>query len=215
MSLQYKIVPVTPLQQNCSILWCDETMEAAVVDPGGDVGRIQAALAGTGARLTKILLTHGHLDHVGGTQELARLAAVPVIGPQALDAFWLDAVPEQCRMFGFAPLVAFHPDQWLEEGQSVNVGREVLEVYHTPGHTPGHVVFYSRSAQLALVGDVLFAGSIGRSDFPQGNHQELIDSIRTKLWPLGREVRFIPGHGPMSTFGDERDTNPFVADFAA
>jgi len=216
MALQYQIIPVTPLQQNCSLLWCDETMEAAVVDPGGNVPAIRAALSASGARLTKILLTHGHLDHVGGTRELADAeGAVPVVGPQPADAFWLDALPEQSRMFGFPETAAFRPDQWLEEGNTVQVGRQVLEVLHTPGHTPGHVIFFSRDSKTAWVGDVLFAGSVGRSDFPQGNHQDLLDSIRTKLWPLGNDVNFVPGHGPMSTFGDERASNPFVADFTA
>ncbi|MBS1208264.1 MAG: beta-lactamase domain protein [Proteobacteria bacterium] len=215
MALQYKIIPVTPFQQNCSLLWCDETLEAAVVDPGGDVARIQALIATTGVKLSKILLTHGHLDHVGGSAELAQAAGVPIIGPQHEDAFWIEGLAEQCRMFGFPQVAGFEPDQWLEEGDSVSLGKEHLDVLHTPGHTPGHIVFFSRSAQLAIVGDVLFAGSVGRTDFPRGNHQQLLDSIRLKLWPLGREVRFIPGHGPMSSFGEERDNNPFVADFAA
>jgi glyoxylase-like metal-dependent hydrolase (beta-lactamase superfamily II) len=211
MALHYKIIPVTPFQQNCSLIWCTETREAAVVDPGGDVDRIQAAIAAEGVILTKILLTHGHLDHVGGSAELAKTAGVPIIGPQREDAFWIDALGEQCRMFGFPQVPLFQPGQWLEEGDTVSVGKAVLEVIHTPGHTPGHIVFYCRSAQLALVGDVLFAGSIGRTDFPRGSHRQLLDSIYLKLWPLGREVEFIPGHGPMSTFGEEQDSNPFVA----
>lgn len=214
MALQYTIIPVTHLQQNCSLVWCDRTMQAAVVDPGGDVSRIQETVAASGLVLTKILLTHGHVDHVGGTMELANAAGVPVLGPHPADAFWLDLLPEQCRMFGFAQVEAFHPNEWLEEGQTVTVGEEVFEVLHTPGHTPGHIVFFCRSAQLALVGDVLFAGSVGRTDFPQGSTRDLLDSIRQKLWPLGREVQFVPGHGPMSTFGEERDSNPYVGDHA-
>lgn len=214
MALQFNIIPVTPFQQNCSLLWCDQTREAAVVDPGGDVERIQEKITELGLTLTRILLTHGHLDHVGGTAELAQAAAVPVIGPQREDAFWIDALSEQCRMFGFPQVPNFQPDQWLEEGDSVHVGAEELEVLHTPGHTPGHIVFISRSAQLAVVGDVLFAGSIGRTDFPRGNHQQLLDSIQLKLWPLGGAMRFIPGHGPMSTFAEEQHSNPYVGDAA-
>ncbi|MDO6386221.1 MULTISPECIES: MBL fold metallo-hydrolase [unclassified Uliginosibacterium] len=212
MSLQYQIISVTPFQQNCSLIWCDQSMEAAVVDPGGDVARIEAAVARAGVKLTKILLTHGHLDHVGGSAELAARLALPIEGPQREDAFWIENLAEQCRMFGFPLVAGFTPTRWLEEGDRISLGQEVLEVIHTPGHTPGHVVLYSRSAQLALVGDVLFAGSIGRTDFPRGDHQALLESIRLKLWPLGDDTRFIPGHGPMSSFGEERQSNPFVAD---
>ncbi|NSL53594.1 MBL fold metallo-hydrolase [Uliginosibacterium aquaticum] len=212
MALQYQIISVTPFQQNCSLIWCDQSMEAAVVDPGGDVARIEAAVARAGVKLTKILLTHGHLDHVGGSAELAARLALPIEGPQREDAFWIENLAEQCRMFGFPLVAGFTPTRWLEEGDRISLGQEVLEVIHTPGHTPGHVVLYSRSAQLALVGDVLFAGSIGRTDFPRGDHQALLDSIRLKLWPLGDDTRFIPGHGPMSSFGEERQSNPFVAD---
>ena len=212
MALQYKIVPVTPFAQNCSILWCDQTMEAAVVDPGGDIARIQAALDQTGAVLKQVLLTHGHLDHVGGTVAISQQHGVPVIGPQREDRFWIDGLPQQSRMFGFPHTDAFEPDRWLEEGETVQVGAETLEVLHTPGHTPGHIVFFHRVSQLAIVGDVLFAGSIGRTDFPRGNHADLISAIRNKLLPLGDAVAFIPGHGPMSTFGRERLTNPYVTD---
>lgn len=212
MALHYRIVPVTPFQQNCSVLWCDQSREAAVVDPGGDIPRIEAALAASGARLSKILLTHGHLDHVGATAELAARYAIPVEGPQREEAFWLDALPEQSRMFGFPHTEPLAPTRWLEEGETVTVGRETLSVLHCPGHTPGHIVFFHAPSKLAIVGDVLFAGSIGRTDFPRGDHAALIGAIRGKLWPLGDNVEFIPGHGPMSTFGEERANNPYVGD---
>ncbi len=210
--LQYQIIPVTHYQQNCTLLWCDETGDAALVDPGGDTARILAAVAATGVRLRKILLTHGHMDHIGGTAELVAQLQLPVIGPHPDDQFWIDLLPQQAQMMGFTPVAGFSPDQWLNHGDKVMLGKQELEVLHCPGHTPGHVIFYSRSAQLALVGDVLFKGSIGRTDFPRGNHAELINAIRTRVLPLGDEVRFIPGHGPMSTLGHERLTNPFVAD---
>ena len=210
--LQFQIIPVTHYQQNCTLLWCDSTGEAAVVDPGGDVARILAEVEKRGLKLKQILLTHGHLDHVGGTAELVRRLGLPVIGPQREDMFWLGMLAQQATMMGFAPVGDFVPDRFLAEGDRVMVGECELEVYHCPGHTPGHVVFYHRDSGLAQVGDVLFKGSVGRSDFPRGNHQQLVDSIRGKLFPLGDEVRFIPGHGPMSTFGQERLTNPFVAD---
>lgn len=214
LMLQYKIVPVTPFEQNCSILWCDASRQAAVVDPGGNVDRILAAVQALGVTVERILLTHGHIDHAGGTADLARQLAVPIEGPDREDAFWIEGLPQQSRMFGFPPVGAFTPDRWLADGDTVQVGEETLDVIHCPGHTPGHVVFFSPSARLAVVGDVLFAGSIGRTDFPRGNHAALIASIRTRLWPLGKDVAFIPGHGPMSTFGDERDANPYVGDYA-
>lgn len=212
--LRYKIVPVTPFEQNCSVLWCDVTRKAAVVDPGGDVDRIVAAVQELGLTVEKILLTHGHIDHAGGTAELARRLTIPIEGPEHEDSFWINALPEQSKMFGFPQVEAFTPDRWLLDGDTVSVGNEVLDVIHCPGHTPGHVVFFSATARLAAVGDVLFAGSIGRTDFPRGNHAALINSIRHKLWPLGNDVVFIPGHGPMSNFGEERDSNPYVGDHA-
>lgn len=210
--LRYQIIPVTRYQQNCTLLWCDQTLEAAVVDPGGDIDLILAAVARQGVNLKQILLTHGHLDHVGGTAELARRLQLPIIGPHREDMFWIGMLEQQAKMMGFAPVENFVPTRFLDQGDRVQIGKESLEVLFCPGHTPGHVVFYSPSAQLAQVGDVLFRGSIGRTDFPRGNFNQLVDSIRTKLFPLGDEVKFIPGHGPVSTFGEERRSNPFVAD---
>jgi glyoxylase-like metal-dependent hydrolase (beta-lactamase superfamily II) len=211
--MDYQIIPVTAFAQNCTLLWCEETKQAAVVDPGGDIEDILAAAARRGLTIAKILLTHGHIDHAGGTAELAQRLSIPIEGPQRGDDYWIRQLPEQGHMFGFpGHCGAFVPDRWLEGGDTVNFGNVVLEVIHAPGHTPGHVVFFHRPSKLALVGDVLFAGSIGRTDFPGGNHGDLIRSIRTGLWPLGNDVEFIPGHGPMSTFGEERISNPFVAD---
>ncbi|WP_413663462.1 MBL fold metallo-hydrolase [Microbulbifer sp. CNSA002] len=212
MSLQYHLIPVTPFQQNCSLLWCEDSKRAAVVDPGGDLDKILAAVEERGLKLEKILLTHGHLDHVGGTAALSKQLQLPIEGPHKGDDFWIQQLPMQAQMFGFPAVEVFTPDRWLEQGDTVTVGDQELEVHHCPGHTPGHVIFFHRPSQLALVGDVLFAGSIGRTDFPQGDHDTLIRSIKERLWPLGDEVQFVPGHGPMSTFGQERQTNPFVAD---
>ncbi len=212
--MKFAIVPVTPFQQNCTLLWCERTGKGAVVDPGGDVPRILAAVEKHGLEVGKVLLTHGHIDHAGGTAELARRLGVPVEGPQAEERFWIDALPQQSVMFGLPHADAFVPDRWLDDGDRVSVGEAELEVLHCPGHTPGHVVFFDRTARLAVVGDVLFAGSIGRTDFPRGDFATLVASIRQRLWPLGDDVRFIPGHGPMSTFGEERRSNPFVGDDA-
>lgn len=208
--LEFRIVPVTPFAQNCSVLWCSETKKAAVVDPGGDLDRIEAAVADAGVTVEKILLTHGHIDHAGATAELARTLGVPIEGPQEEERFWIDQLAEQSRMFGFPQVEHFTPDRWLEEGEQVTVGEVTLDVIHCPGHTPGHVVFFDPQSKLAIVGDVLFAGSIGRTDFPRGDHAALIGAIKGKLWPLGDDVRFIPGHGPMSTFGAEKRSNPYV-----
>ncbi len=213
--MQVVVVPVTPFEQNCSLLICEKSDRAVVVDPGGDIERILTAIAEAGVTVEKILLTHGHVDHAGGVSELAERLNLPVEGPQREDKFWIDQIPEQARQFGFGESNSFEPDRWLEDGDTVEVGNSKLQIIHAPGHSPGHVVFYEATARLAVVGDVLFRGSIGRTDFPGGNHQHLLDSIRDKLFPLGDDVRFIPGHGPVSTFGDERRHNPFVKDAGA
>lgn len=209
---KYRVVPVTPFQQNATLFWCDQTQQAAVIDPGGDLPKILAAVAEEGVTLTRIFLTHGHIDHVGGTAELAEKMQLPIEGPHPDDQFWIDGLSQQSSMFGFPPVKTFTPSRWLHQGDQVQLGDEVLDILHCPGHTPGHVVFYHAASGIAQVGDVLFNGSIGRTDFPKGNHADLIHSIRQKLFPLGDDVRFIPGHGPMSTFGEERRNNPFVSD---
>jgi len=210
--LNYRIVPVTPFEQNCTLLWCQHTGQAAIVDPGGDEERILAAIREEGVTPVKILLTHGHIDHVGGAAALAERLGIPVLGPHPDDAFLFDALPEQARMFGLPMAAPFRPEQWLDQGEHVTLGERVLDVIHCPGHTPGHIVYYDADAGLAQVGDVLFKGAIGRTDFPRGKHRDLIDSIRNRLFPLGDAIRFIPGHGPMSTFGAERRSNPFVGE---
>jgi hydroxyacylglutathione hydrolase len=208
--LHYLTIPVTPFQQNCSLLWCDDTREASVIDPGGDLPLLRAEVARQGVTLTQILLTHAHIDHAGGTGTLARELGLPIIGPHPDDQFWIDGLAEQARMFGFAPAEPFAPTRWLADGDTVTVGRSTLVVRHCPGHTPGHVVFHSVEAGRAFVGDVLFAGSIGRTDFPGGDHDTLIASITQRLWPMGDDTVFIPGHGPESSFGRERRSNPYV-----
>ena len=207
--MEFTILPVTPYQQNCSLLW-DAAGRAALIDPGGEAPRLLAEVARRDLKLQSILLTHGHLDHVGAALELRAALGIPIIGPQREEQFWLDSLPQQAELFGFPPAQAFTPDQWLADGDRVEVGSVRLDVLHCPGHTPGHVVFYQPEARLAFVGDVLFKGSIGRTDFPRGDHAALLAAIRDKLFPLGDDVRFVPGHGAMSTFGHERRENPFV-----
>jgi hydroxyacylglutathione hydrolase len=209
--MQYRIIPVTPFMQNCSLIWDPQTKDAALVDPGGEPERLLAAIKDAGVTLRKIFLTHGHLDHVGATAALVEAFQVPVEGPHPDDQFWLGDLKGQAQWMGFAPVNAFTPTRWLFDGDEVELGAYRLKVLHCPGHTPGHVVFFCPQTRLAWVGDVLFAGSIGRSDFPRGNGADLQRSIREKLWPLGDDVAFIPGHGPMSTLGHERLHNPFVA----
>lgn len=211
--LKVGIVPVTPLQQNCSLIWCTRTDRAALIDPGGDLPRLKAAVAEMGVTLEKILITHGHIDHCGEAGVLAKELGVPIEGPHEADRFWIARLDEDGRRYGINGEV-FEPDRWLEDGDTVTVGDLTLEVLHCPGHTPGHVVFFHRESKLAIVGDVLFQGSIGRTDFPLGNHADLIAAITQRLWPLGDDVAFVPGHGPTSTFGQERRTNAFVSDAA-
>lgn len=210
--LRYRTVPVTPFQQNCSIVWDEATRRAAIIDPGGDIDRLLAAVEQLGVQLEQIWLTHAHIDHAGATAELAERLQLPIVGPHRADQFWIDALPQQSQMFGFPPSKLFTPTRWLEDGDTVELAGHTLHVRHCPGHTPGHVVFHSPELQRAFVGDVLFAGSIGRTDFPQGDHATLIDSIKERLWPMGDETVFIPGHGPESSFGRERRTNPYVRD---
>ena len=209
--LRAAIIPVTPLQQNCSLIWCTKTMRGAFVDPGGDLPKLRDAVARAGVTIEKILVTHGHIDHCGSAGIFAKELGVPIEGPHEEDRFWISRLADDGRNYGVAG-EPFEPDRWLVDGDTVMLGELTLNVRHCPGHTPGHIVFHHPESRLAIVGDVLFAGSIGRTDFPRGNHQDLLDAITTRLWPMGDDTSFIPGHGPMSTFGQERQTNPFVAD---
>ena len=211
--LRAAIIPVTPLQQNCTLLWCTETMRGAFVDPGGDLARLKEAARQSGATIEKILLTHGHIDHCGSAGIFAEELGVPVEGPHEDDLFWIAQLEQDGARYGITGK-PFAPDRWLVDGDQVTVGNLTFDVRHCPGHTPGHVIFHHPESKLALVGDVLFKGSVGRSDFPRGDQQQLIQSITTRLWPMGEETAFVPGHGPMSTFGHERATNPFVSDRA-
>ncbi len=211
--MRVAILPVTPLQQNCSLIWCTRTMKAALVDPGGDLDRLKQALDKAGVTLEKVLVTHGHLDHCGMAGVLADEMGVPLEGPHEEDRFWIDQLDGQGAQFGMQGF-SFEPDRWLKNGDKVTVGELELDVYHCPGHTPGHVVFHHAPSDFAIVGDVLFQGSIGRTDFPRGNFDDLVESITGRLWPLGDDVTFVPGHGPISTFGQERRTNPYVGDAA-
>ena len=213
-SFDVKVIPVTAFQQNCSLLRCRATGRAALVDPGGDIDRLLALVRAEELTVEKIFLTHGHIDHAGEAALLRERLGVPIEGPHEADRFWLEQLGMQGRMFGMASLAPFEPDRWLVDGDVVRFGEVELAVIHCPGHTPGHVVFHHAEMRLAFVGDVLFQGSIGRTDFPQGDLQTLLHSIRAKLFPLGDDIAFVPGHGPMSTFGEERATNPFCGDAA-
>jgi len=208
--MNFSIIPVTPFEQNCTLIWCAETGKAAVVDPGGDLERILAEIDSRKLELEKILITHAHIDHAGGAGELARTAGVPIEGPHKDDLFWIEGMPDQSRMFNFPGAEVFEPARWLEQDDRVSVGNQTLEVHHCPGHTPGHVIFFHPDSKLAIVGDVIFKGSIGRTDFPKGDYSTLLNSIRERLWPLGDDVEFVAGHGPMSTIGFERKHNPFL-----
>ena len=205
------IIPVTPLQQNCTLLWCTKTMRGAFVDPGGELPKLKAAAAQAGVTIEKIIVTHGHIDHCGSAGILAEELGVPIEGPHEEDRFWIARLEDDGRNYGVTGK-AFEPDRWLVDGDQVSVGELTFDIRHCPGHTPGHVVLHHPESKLAIVGDVLFQGSIGRTDFPRGNHQQLLDSITQKLWPMGSDTAFICGHGPMSSFAHERHNNPFVGD---
>jgi glyoxylase-like metal-dependent hydrolase (beta-lactamase superfamily II) len=207
------VIPVTPLQQNCTLLWCTATMRGAFCDPGGDLQRLKGAAQQMGVTIEKILLTHGHIDHCGSAGILAEELGVEIEGPHEADIYWIDRLAEDGAKYGITGR-PFKPARWLTDGDQASVGDITFDVRHCPGHTPGHVVFHHPESNLALVGDVLFKGSVGRWDFPHGNQQQLIESITQRLWPMGGETAFVPGHGPMSTFGYERATNPFVGDAA-
>ena len=212
--LEVRLIPVTPFQQNCSLMWDKRTKEAVLVDPGGEPKKLLGAIDQLGLKLTAIWLTHGHLDHAGGAAAVQRATGVDIVGPHKGDDWLLEAIPDQARQYGIPELESCAPTRWLKDGDTVSLGETVFNVSHCPGHTPGHVVIHSAAHKIAFVGDVLFKGSIGRTDFPRGNHQDLLDSIVDKLWPLGDDMRFVPGHGQGSTFGWERKTNPFVSDLA-
>lgn len=212
-TLDLRVIPVTPLQQNCSLLYDTKTLEGVLVDPGGEAKKLIAAAKELKVMIKEIWLTHGHLDHAGGADEIREDLGIKIIGPHKADQFWMDEIESQWEKYGHKNMGRnVVPDRYLKDGETLSLAGVEFKVAHTPGHTPGHVVIYNQDLKIAFVGDVIFRGSIGRTDFPQSNHQDLLDSITKKLWPLGSDMRFIPGHGPMSTFGQERADNAFVAD---
>ena len=210
MALQFKIYPVTEFQQNCSLVWCDKTLQAALVDPGGDIPYLLEQVKAEGVNLAAIWLTHGHIDHVGGVPELKAATGLKVWGPEKSETFWLAQLPAQSLRFGFPTCPVFTPDTWLEEGDTLSLGEETLQIFHIPGHTPGHVVFYHQDSGLLIAGDVLFRNSVGRTDFPMGSHDDLISNIKSKLLVLPEDTQVIPGHGRMTTIGLEKNSNPFL-----
>ena len=211
--IDLRILPVTPFSQNCSLLWDTDSMEGIFVDPGGEAEKLMAEAKKLGVTIKEIWLTHGHLDHAGGAEDIRAALGIPIIGPHKDDQFWMDMIEQSWAQYGHQGMGKnVVPDRYLEDGETLTLGDVTFDVAHTPGHTPGHVVIHNRDMKIAFVGDVIFRGSIGRTDFPKGNHQQLLDSITDKLWPLGNDMRFVPGHGPMSTFGQERQDNAFVAD---
>lgn len=208
--MHYQILPVTPYQQNCSLVWCETSNIAALIDPGGESTRLISEVRQRNLTLEKVILTHGHLDHVGAANEIAQQFNIPIIGPHEADQFWFDWLPGQAEMFNFPPLEAFLPQQWVKEGDRITVGEIQFQVFHCPGHTPGHIVLYEPNNKLLFAGDVIFQGSIGRTDFPKGNHGELIESIRNKILSLDEDITIVPGHGPITTVGYEKLHNPFL-----
>jgi glyoxylase-like metal-dependent hydrolase (beta-lactamase superfamily II) len=208
--LKAAVIQVTPFEQNCTLIWDEATKRGAVVDPGGDVDRIEAAIAQVGLTVEKIVLTHGHLDHVGGAAELKQKLGVQIEGPHIADKFLMDGVEEQATRYGLTGLRNATSDRWMNEGETLTIGGHDFEIFHCPGHSPGSLVYVNRPNRFALIGDVIFRGSIGRTDFPYGDHDALINAIKTKLFPLGDEIAFICGHGPMGQLGLERQSNPFL-----
>lgn len=212
--MKVHVIPITPFAQNCSLVWCTETMKGALVDPGGEPDRLLAEVEKQGVTLERILVTHPHIDHAGAVADIAERLDLPIEGPHKDDKFLADSLPEQGARFGLTPARAFTPTRWLEGGDQVSFGNVTLGVRHCPGHTPGHVIFFDPEMKIALVGDVLFKGSVGRTDLPGGSYDALVESITSQLWPLGKDVAFVSGHGDVSTIGTERQSNPFVCDLA-